>query len=146
MSESDINLHVVAVFAWIKRGDKYLLSRRASDDPQAGGLWALPGGKLDLEMGDGIVETGLAREIKEETDLTIADKITFLTSQGFTRASGHHVVSLVFLTKYKSGEAKPLEDQEEVQWLTLGEVEKLINNDKRLSYLKAGLKELKRLR
>lgn len=142
MSEKDINLHVVATFVWIKKGDTYLLAKRASDDPQAGGLWALPGGKVDMDQGDGIIEATLVREVMEETGLSI-ENFVFLTSQGFVRVSGHHVVSLIFRADWVSGEAQALEGQEEVRWMSLQEIEQLIESDSRLSFLRASLIRLK---
>lgn len=140
--ETDINTHVLAVFAWIEKEGMYLLGKRSSDDPQAGGLWALVGGKVDNEMGAGIIEATLKREILEEVGIEIADEFKFLTSQGFTRVSGHHVVSLIFETTYQSGEAQPLDGQSEVRWMTKQEVEKLISIDSRISYLRASFDRL----
>lgn len=144
MSEEDINLHVVATFVWIKRGDTYLLAKRASDDPQAGGLWALPGGKVDMDKGDDIIEKTLAREVMEETGLSIKN-LVFLISQGFVRVSGHHVVSMIFKADWVSGEAQALEGQEEVRWMSLQEIERLIGSDPRLKYLKASFDRLKEI-
>lgn len=142
MKENDINLHVVAVFAWIQQGDKFLLARRNSDDPQAGGLWALVGGKVDNELGDKVIEETLKREILEEVGIEIEDQIQFLTSQAFVRASGHHVVSLIFRAIYRSGEAKPLDGQEEVVWMAYSEIAELLEADPRLSYMKYSFSKL----
>lgn len=142
MKENDINLHVVAVFSWIRNGEKYLLARRSADDPQAGGLWALVGGKVDLDKGNGIIEETLKREIEEEVGILVEDEFRYLSSQGFVRSSGHHVVSLIFEALYKSGEEQALDGQEEVRWMTIPEIEDLINSDKRIEYLRASFKKL----
>lgn len=60
--------------------------------------------------------------MKEEVGVKIEDEMVFLGSSGFTRVSGHHVVSITFLCKWKSGVAKALEDQESVRWMTLSEL------------------------
>ena len=140
--ETDINLHVVAVFAWIEKGDLYLMAQRNADDPQAGGDWALVGGKMDNEIGSGVIEETLRREIREEVGVEIEDQIEFLASQAFVRSSGHHVVSLIFKTTYKSGEAKPLDGQQQVKWMTKAEISELIENNPNISYLAKSLAEI----
>lgn len=47
--EKNIPIHVVAVFAFIQKGNKFLLSKRSSSDPQAGGEWSIVSGKVELE-------------------------------------------------------------------------------------------------
>lgn len=120
--EADINLHVVLVVAFVKKDDKYLVSRRSYSDKQAGGQWSTPGGKVDLELGENIIENTLKKEIKEEVGLEIEDKINYIGSDAFIRSSGHHVVTLIFVANWKSGEAQPLEDQAEVKWMTIDEI------------------------
>lgn len=123
MSESDINTHVVLVVGIVQKGNKFLLSKRSSKDPQAGGEWSTPGGKVDLEVGDAVIEQTLTREIEEEVGIIISPKVVYLGSDAFFRVSGHHVVGLNFLCQWQSGEAQPLEDQDEVGWFTLVELE-----------------------
>ena len=53
IKETDINTHVILVTAFVQKGNKFLLSKRSKEDPQAGGMWATPGGKVDLEVGTG---------------------------------------------------------------------------------------------
>ena len=120
--ESDINLHVVLVVAFVKKGDRYLISRRSYSDKQAGGQWSTPGGKVDVELGDNIIENTLKKEIREEVGTEVENKISYVGSDAFIRSSGHHVVTLVFVADWKSGEARPLEDQAEVKWMTIQEI------------------------
>jgi ADP-ribose pyrophosphatase YjhB (NUDIX family) len=123
--EKNIPTHVVAVMAVVQKGDKFLIAKRAGNDPQAGGQWSTPGGKVDMEKGFGIIENELKREIMEEVGLEVEDKFVYLGSEGFTRVSGHHVIALIFLAKWKGGEAKPLEHQEEIKWVTLKQLEEM---------------------
>ncbi len=124
-NETDIQTHVIFVGAFVQKDNKFLLARRSKNDAQAAGFWSIPGGKVDMELGDGIIEDTLKREIAEEVGITIKDKIDYLGSDGFIRVSGHHVVGLNFLTQWSSGEAQALEDQEEVAWYTLEELTNL---------------------
>jgi len=127
MTNANIPLHVVFVEAWIKKGNKYLLAKRSSKDDQAAGKWAVPGGKIEMEIESNIVENSLKREVKEEVGIEV-DNFQFLASRSFIRSSGHHVVALSFIANYKSGEAKPLEDQDEVRWVAIEEMEKLFDD------------------
>ncbi|MDO9399154.1 MAG: NUDIX domain-containing protein [bacterium] len=127
MSDVNIPLHVVFIEAWVKKGDKYLLAKRSSKDDQAAGKWAVPGGKVDMELEDKIVENALKREVKEEVGIEVGN-FQFLASRSFIRSSGHHVVALSFVVDYKSGEAMPLEDQDEIRWVKIEEMEHLFDD------------------
>ena len=139
LPEKDINTHIVAVFAFVEKDGKILLAKRSSDDPQTPGVWSVPGGKVDMEEGQGIIEETLKREVKEEVGIEIGDNVIFFGSDGFFRISGHHVVGLLFLCKWKSGIAKPLEDQEGVRWFTK---EELKNFDELPDYFKPRVEKL----
>lgn len=122
----DIPLHVIFVEAWIKKGEKILLAKRSSKDDQAAGKWALPGGKVEVGIKNNIIEEALKREVAEEVGVEIKN-FKYFFSRAFVRSSGHHVVALSFLVDYVSGEAKPLEDQDEVRWVTIKEAEGLLD-------------------
>jgi len=125
MSETNIPTHVIAVSAIVQKKDKFLIAKRACSDPQAGGDWSFPGGKVESEIGKNIIEATLKKKILEETGVEITNEIALIYNDGFIRVSGHHVVMLTFLCQYKSGEAQPLEDQEEVAWKTLNELKEM---------------------
>ncbi len=128
MTNNEMPLHVVFVEAWGKKGDKYLLAKRSSKDDQAAGKWAVPWGKVDMELENDIIERALKREIMEEVWIEIFDTLQFFASRSFIRSSGHHVVALSFMAKYKSGEALPLEDQDEVRRVTIEEMKSLFDD------------------
>lgn len=118
----NIPLHVIAVTAVIKKDNKYLLAKRSSGDDQSPGEWSLPGGKVENEVGERRLEDALKREVMEEVGVEIMDEVRLIYNDSFIRSSGHHVVMLTFLCEWKSGEAKPLEDQEEVAWMSIEEI------------------------
>jgi len=126
MSHTEIPLHVVFVDAWIKKNGKFLLAQRSSKDDQSAGLWAAPGGKVEMEICDEIVEEAIRREIREEVGVEITN-LRYFASKSFVRSSGHHVISLSFLADYLSGEAKPLEDQQAVGWFTIEEMKPMLS-------------------
>jgi len=121
-TEKDINTHVVAVFAFVQKDGRILFAKRSSTDFQAPGAWSVPGGKVDADEGDGVIEEALKKEVKEEVGIEIEDNVQYFWSDGFYRISGHHVIGLCFLCRWKFGNAKPLEDQDEVRWFTKKEL------------------------
>ncbi|MEI6462311.1 MAG: NUDIX domain-containing protein [bacterium] len=139
MPEEIIHTHVVLVTAFVRKGDKFLLAKRSSKDSQAGGMWALPGGKVDEDKGPEVIENTLKRELVEEVGVEIKDQISYIYSSSFVRSSGHSVINLCFLCDWKNGEAKPLEDHEEVRWFTL---EELVNFSELPKYLKGNVENL----
>jgi 8-oxo-dGTP diphosphatase len=114
----EIPLHVVFVEAWIKKGDQYLIAQRSLQDDQAAGEWSAPGGKVDLEVEEDIIENSLKREVMEEVGIEIENELELISSKSFIRSSGDHVVGMSFLATYKSGEPQPLEDQEAIKWMS----------------------------
>jgi 8-oxo-dGTP diphosphatase len=122
-----IPLHVVFVEAWVRKDGKYLLAKRSSKDDQAAGKWAVPGGKVGMELEPEIIKNSLKREVMEEVGIEIKN-IKFLTSRSFIRSSGHHVVALSFTADHKSGVTKPLEGQDEIRWVTVKQMEALLDD------------------
>lgn len=127
MADSNIPLHVVFVEARVRKWDKYLLAKRSSKDDQAAGKRAVPGGKVEMWLESDIVEKALEREVKEEVWIDIHN-FQFLASRSFIRSSGHHVVALSFIADHKSGEAMPLEDQDEVRRVSIDEMDDLFDD------------------
>ncbi|MDR0726859.1 MAG: NUDIX domain-containing protein [Rickettsiales bacterium] len=83
----------------------------ASSDLNGEGTWTFPGGKFDF--GDGLFE-GVARELKEETDLDlIKAEIISISNECNEKA---HYITLGFLAKQWSGEVKTMEPDEIVCW------------------------------
>jgi ADP-ribose pyrophosphatase YjhB (NUDIX family) len=122
-TKDNAQFHIVAVKAWVKKGDKYLLARRGMNEVHMPGVWSIPGGKVD-GYGDkvDVLQETLKREVLEEVGLEITDEIELIFNNTFTRSDGASVVGLTFLCHWKSGEAKALEDTSEVKWFTLAEL------------------------
>jgi ADP-ribose pyrophosphatase YjhB (NUDIX family) len=137
--EKEIPTHVVAVFAFVVKNDKILLAKRSKDDPQAGGQWSIPGGKVDSDEGPDIILKTLKKEVMEEVGLEIENELIMVWDEGFKRVSGHHVVGLTFLCRWKKGIAKALEDQDEVRWVNRKDLE---NFSELPDYFKPRVKKL----
>lgn len=122
-TKDNAKFHIVAVKAWVKKGDKYLLARRGMNEVHMPGIWSIPGGKID-EGGDtvNILQETLKREVLEEVGLEITDEMELIFNNTFERSDGSSVVGLTFLCHWKSGETVPLEDTSEIGWFTLNEL------------------------
>lgn len=125
-TKDNAQFHIVAVKAWVKKGDKYLLARRGMNEVHMPGVWSIPGGKVDDDDETvNILQETLKREVLEEVGVEITDEIDLVYNNTFKRSDGSSVVGLTFLCHWKSGEAEPLEETLEVGWFTLDELLKM---------------------
>jgi mutator protein MutT len=113
---------LVGVGAVIAKDGKILLEKRRNDPGK--GKWSVPGGIV--ELGEH-VEEAVVREVKEETGLEvekpehidIVDNISF-DEQGKIK---YHFVIIDYLVKLVGGKLKAASDAEELEWVTLDDVE-----------------------
>lgn len=125
-TKDNAQFHIVAVKAWIERGNKFLIAKRGPNELHKPNTWSLPGGKVENEVEEpNILQKTLKKEIKEEVGVEVTDNIELIYNNSFIRADGAHVVMLTFLCHYRSGEAKPLEDTTEIKWFTIEELRRL---------------------
>ena len=118
---------------------KCLVLKRSEKEIAHPGLWGVTGGKLeweDLENNkpsrqnfditdwEGMVESLLYREAKEESNLEVTDP-KYLTSVVFLRPDKVPVVCLKFAVKYKSGEVKIPGEFDGFKWVTAEEAKQL---------------------
>jgi len=103
---------------------RVLLVKRGAEPSR--GLWAIPGGTL--ELGETLQECA-AREILEETGITIKVGACIYVFDYFERDDGgkikFHFVIVDFAGEYISGEPKGEDDAEDARWLTPEELRKL---------------------
>jgi 8-oxo-dGTP diphosphatase len=125
----------VAVGAIVVRDGRVLLVRRGH--PPSEGLWAIPGGSV--ELGETLQEAA-EREIMEETGLTIRAGEPVHTFDVILRdAAGRvqfHYVIVDLLADYVRGEVHSGDDARDARWVTSGELEKLAVNQTTLELLK----------
>ncbi|MGZ5056560.1 MAG: Nudix family hydrolase [Methylobacter sp.] len=95
---------------------KILISLRHADLHQ-GGLWEFPGGKIEASE---TAESALARELKEELNITVTAAIPLITVN--YQYPDRYVQLNVFLVERFSGEAKSLEGQP-FKWVAPNELE-----------------------
>jgi len=119
--------HLVLVNAVVEKDGKILVSQRSFEETHQSGSWTIPGGKVERTLGNvwNIIEETLKKEVMEEAGVEIKDNAQLLTNNTFIRSTGQHVVALVFLCHWKSGEGKPLEDTIDVKWITENELKEM---------------------
>ncbi len=114
-------VHVVgaALVDDLARPTRVLAARRTAPPSLAGG-WELPGGKVD--PGE-IALDALDREVREElgVEITLGDPVIGPHADG-TWPLGEQYRIHVWLAEVRAGVPAPLEDHDEVRWLTLSEL------------------------
>jgi 8-oxo-dGTP pyrophosphatase MutT (NUDIX family) len=114
----------VAVTAIIKKDDKVLITRRHKDKPRWPSGWTVPGGKVEVSdfMGKptlinnqwyNVLENAVAREVLEETGLTIKN-IKYLCSIAVP-----DTIIISYVADYVSGEVVLQESEADAYvWIT----------------------------
>ena len=128
----DPRIHFVVATAIIVRDGKFLIAKRASWEKAFPDKWTVPGGKLvaheyqqlpKMETYDGwynVVDWVLRKEIREEVNLEIYRPV-YVCDVVFIRPDGFPVVTLSYMTAYKSGEVALSNALTEYKWVTLEE-------------------------
>ncbi|MEK7517449.1 MAG: NUDIX domain-containing protein [Patescibacteria group bacterium] len=108
----------------IYKDGKWLMIERSKKESHASGTISMVGGTLEFTKDmQNSLEENLKREIMEEVGIEIEDDMGYVESKTFTTDSDQEVLDVVFLCKYKSGEAKVKSDEvANVFWLTTEEI------------------------
>lgn len=114
----------VAVGAIVIKDDRVLLVKRSK--PPGEGLWAIPGGRV--ELGE-TLQQAAEREIMEEAGLTIQAKDPVYTFEVIEpddagRPRFHYVI-VDLIAEYVEGELNPGDDVSEARWVTPQDLESL---------------------
>ncbi len=138
--------HLILVNAVVEKDGQILISQRSLEETHMPGKWTIPGGKIERTQGDvwNIIEETLKREVVEETGVEIDGHAGLLTNNTFIRSTGQHVVALIFLCHWKSGEAKALEDTIGVKWVTEGELKNIDFAPSVITYIQKAFGVLKK--
>jgi len=117
-------LHIVAVVAVIRdEKGKYLVLRRHENEIVYPGMYTFPGGKI--EENDSVEET-LAKEAKEEANLSLKPQKILLKDKSFTRPDGQTVKVFSYLCECKNPEdLKINEEFTNYKWVDIEELRNL---------------------
>ena len=138
--------HLVLVNAVVEKDGKILVSQRSFEETHQPGSWTIPGGKVERTPGHvwNIIEKTLKAEVMEETGVEITGDAQLLTNNTFIRSTGQHVVALIFLCHWKSGEGKPLEDTIDAKWIAEEELKDMEFAPNVKTYIQKGFDALKK--
>lgn len=127
---------IVGVGAVVIRDGKILLVKRGVAPSK--GLWAIPGGTLDLGE---TLQQAAEREILEETGITIRAREPIYAFDYFERAEGgrvrFHFVIVDVAADYISGDAKGADDALDARWLAAADLDCLPVSESTLKLLHA---------
>jgi len=126
----------VAVGAVVFKDSKVLLVKRSK--PPGKGLWAIPGGSV--ELGE-TLQQAAEREILEETGITILARKPFYTFDVIEKDTKNqtrfHYVIIDLMADYISGEPLPGDDADEVRWVSSRELKNFNTSPSTLKVLES---------
>jgi 8-oxo-dGTP diphosphatase len=93
-----------------------LLVARRTAPPQFAGMWEFPGGKV--EPGE-VPEVALHRELQEELGITVRLGAELPAPNGAGWPLNERASMRVWFAEIAEGEPRPLEDHDELRWISL---------------------------
>ncbi|MGD9129125.1 MAG: NUDIX domain-containing protein [Candidatus Woesebacteria bacterium] len=130
-----------AVVVIVIQDKKILLAKRAIEPLKD--YWDNPGGFVDFSEN---IEDTVIREVKEETNLTVAIEKYLSSEPDQYGPEGAPVINLFYYAKILSGEMKALDDVAELKWFSLDETPKKLafkNTKRSIQFAKKIINEKK---
>lgn len=131
MSEFWIWIYRIATYAWIKKGDKYLIAQRSLKEEFMPGYRSLVGWKLETDWWYNVLENNLQKEILEEVWIEVWNIQLIWNYCDISRS----IIYMIYLSERKYWEVIPLEDTDDVKWLTIDELTTFKDNNLFTTYL-----------
>lgn len=117
---------VVNVECAIYRDDEWLMIVRSDKEDHAPGTLSMAGGTAEhTDSEDNTFEEVARREVLEELGVEVGDKLHYVESKMFVTAIGKHVIDVVLMGEYRSGEPKAVSADEVASfgWMALTAIE-----------------------
>lgn len=106
-------MYTVVVEGVILIDDRWLLIKRSMQEEHEPGAISLVGGRVETTgFSYDVLEQSLIREVTEEINMVIRKEMQYLWSSSLKTNKGEHVVTVVFLCSYESGEIFVREKEE----------------------------------
>lgn len=116
----------ITAVAFLHKGDKVFVAKRADSKKFLPGVYELPGGHI--EFGESM-EMGLVREMEEEFNVTVLVEDPFYTFTYLNKDKTKHTLEVVYFTRLLDDKQKIKlnpQDHSEFKWLNKEEVEELL--------------------
>ncbi|HEX3032870.1 MAG TPA: NUDIX domain-containing protein [Bacillota bacterium] len=105
----------ISTHSIILQDHQFLVTKRPPTAKFGANRWDTPGGTLDIGEQP---ETGLAREILEETGLTVTVDKPVIVHSKMVLEKDKQLIYLIFLCHYVTGEVKLSNEHTEYRWVT----------------------------
>lgn len=106
-------MYTVVVEGVIPKDGRWLLIKRSMQEEHEPGAISLVGGRVETTgFSHDVLEQSLKREVMEEINASIQEKMQYLWSSCITTKKGEQIVTVVFLCTYESGEISIGEEDE----------------------------------
>lgn len=109
--------------ALVRDDGTYLMTVRGAGEEHAAGLLAFPGGCVEPDILDDVLEATAVREVEEEIGLAI-EQLEYVKSHTFSLEDGRLVVVVLFLARYAGGVPRVVDREEvsSVAWMSAAEI------------------------
>ena len=125
-------VHYVVVTGIVVKDGKYLITKRAKNEPNFPGQWTVPGGKLEAKdymsrekdtsaQWYNVLEDLLRREVREEAGVEIKN-INYITSLVYIRSDGVPSLIISLYADWADGEVVLEPSMTDYKWVTLEEL------------------------
>ena len=132
-------MYTVVVEGVIPKDDRWLLIKRSMQEEHEPGVISLVGGRVETTgFSHDVLEQSLKREVMEEINASIQEKMQYLWSSCITTEKGEQIVTVVFLCTYESGEIR-IGEEEEVADILYMDTDAILESEDIPEYVKKSI-------
>ena len=132
-------MYTVVVEGVIPKDGRWLLIKRSMQEEHEPGAISLVGGRVETTgFSHDVLEQSLKREVMEEINASIQEKMQYLWSSCITTEKGEQIVTVVFLCTYESGEIR-IGEEEEVADILYMDTDAILESEDIPEYVKKSI-------